>query len=239
MSKYPGILRLGSKNTLAVNQLKTRLNIHMGSTLDPKNGNYGASTEAVVKQFQTKKQLNPDGVVGDLTWERLFEEKYAEVKPTSSVKERALALAITMLFVREATGKNDGEYVERFLKSVGLGKGYAWCMAFVFWSYEQASVELFKSNPLKKTPGVLDQWNNTPKENKFTKPQVGDIFIMDFVKGSGHTGIVEKIVGDRIHTVEGNTSADPTSLVADREGNGVFERSRKISSINKGFIRYS
>ena len=33
--------------------------------------------------------------------------------------------------VREATGRNDGKQVELYLKSVGLGKGYAWCAAFV------------------------------------------------------------------------------------------------------------
>lgn len=75
------------------------------------------------------------------------------------------------------------------------------------------------------------------KENRHKVPKFGDIFIMDFGKGNGHCGMVLSIVGDRIHTIEGNTSSDPLLPAEDREGNGVFERSRKTSSINKGFIR--
>jgi len=36
------------------------------------------------------------------------------------------------LYVREATGNNDGVEVERYLKSVGLIKGYSWCAAYTY-----------------------------------------------------------------------------------------------------------
>jgi hypothetical protein len=41
------------------------------------------------------------------------------------------------------------------------------------------------------------------------------------------------------YTIEGNTSADPTSAVDDREGQGTYQRRRKISTINNGFLRYT
>ena len=43
--------------------------------------------------------------------------------------------------VREATGRNDGKQVELYLKSVGLGKGYAWCSAFVRWCFDKCGIK--------------------------------------------------------------------------------------------------
>ena len=62
----------------------------------------------------------------------------------------------------------------------------------------------------------------------------GQIFIMSFGSGNGHTGIVEKIEGGFLTTIEGNSNDGGS-----REGTGVFRRtSRKINSINKGFLHY-
>lgn len=83
----------------------------------------------------------------------------------------------------------------------------------------------------------MRQWNENPISRRVKVPQAGDIFIMDFGKGTGHTGIVTKVVGTKVYTIEGNTSSQPGSAVQDREGNGVFERAREISSI-KGFLRF-
>ena len=47
-------------------------------------------------------------------------------------------------------GSNAGPDVEKYLKSVGLSKGYAWCMAFVYWNVQQAATKLVVNNPLKK-----------------------------------------------------------------------------------------
>ena len=128
-------------------------------------------------------------------------------------------------------GSNAGKDVEKYLKSVSLGKGYPWCMAFVFWCVEQARTELGKPNPIIKTAGVLDQWRRVSPERKKSLPQVGDIFVMDFGKGQGHTGFVTKIDGVNVHTIEGNTNDEGS-----REGYEVARRIRSIKSI-KGFIR--
>jgi hypothetical protein len=50
----------------------------------------------------------------------------------------------------------------------------------------------------------------------------------------GHTGLVEKVSGGLLTTIEGNTDASRT-----REGGGVYRLTRKIGEINKGFIDYS
>ena len=53
------------------------------------------------------------------------------------------------------------------------------------------------------------------------------------VTGMGHTGFVERVEGGYLHTIEGNTDASQT-----REGGGVYRLTRKVGSINKGFIGY-
>lgn len=235
--KYPGLIKQGSLNGVAIKEIKKRL-VELGfGAFDLNNPTFGVSTTESVKRFQKSKQLLDDGVVGEMTWERLFEIKGEKIPSSKNLAQRAREIIETQLHVREKTGKNDGVEVEEYLRSVGLGKGYSWCMALVYWAYERASKELGVKNPLIKTGGVLRQWNEIEKKYKVTVPQENDIFIMDFGKGAGHTGIVTKVITDRIHTVEGNTGSDPSTPAADREGNGVFNRSRKKSSINKGYIR--
>jgi len=148
------------------------------------------------------------------------------------LSELALKIAATQLHVREKTNNNDGPDVEKYLKSIGLGPGYAWCQAFVYWCYQQAAAELKIKNPVPKTGGVLKHWGDTTAK-KDGLPDRGDLFVMAFNGGLGHIGFVEKVEGDWIHTLEGNTNDDGS-----REGIGVFRRKRRIKDINRGFIEY-
>lgn len=152
-----------------------------------------------------------------------------------SLAQRVVCIASSEVGVKEVPKRsNSGCGVDDYLKSVGLKPGYAWCMAFVYWVVNRAAKELDIKNPLVRTAGVLRQWNETtlrklPKTSRAIKP--GDIFIMDFGKGLGHTGIVESVTGGVIQTIEGNTNDNGS-----REGDRVARRSRPISSI-KGFIQ--
>jgi hypothetical protein len=123
-------------------------------------------------------------------------------------------------------GSNWGEHVKKYLGSVGIGFPASWCMAFVYWCVKSTGLNL-----LIKTGGVLKQWNEINKKYKFAKPLAGDIFIMDFGKGLGHTGFVERVEGDILHTIEGNTND-----TGSREGYEVCRRTRKVKDC-KGFIR--
>ena len=141
--------------------------------------------------------------------------------------KKALENAISQIGVQEIPkGSNAGPDVEKYLKSVKLGKGYSWCMAFVYWCV----VETKLLNPLAKTAGVLAQYNKS-KKLVATTPKAGDIFIMDFGKGLGHTGFVEKVEKYIIHTIEGNTNDDGS-----REGYEVCRRKRNTNTI-KAYLR--
>lgn len=231
---FPGNIAIGSTNKEAVKAIKIKLNALGMSYTDPDNPSFGDVTYAAVIQFQRSKQLLQDGVVGELTWSKMFDQTPVALYTGPDIALTALTFALKDLNVRELTGNNDGKEVEAYLATVGLLKGQPWCMSFVFANFSKAADQLTIKNPMYKTGHVLTQWNNTPALNRvYSNPRPGDIFIMSFGGGTGHTGHVNKVIGDRIWTVEGNTN-----MHSSRDGDGVYERSRTISSINKGFIRY-
>ena len=148
------------------------------------------------------------------------------------LSEQIIQVAQSQLGVEEMPkGSNSGPQVDTYLKSVGLGEGFAWCMSFVYWCVSEACKKTGHQNLLTKTGGVLVQYNKC-KDLHVTTPQPGDIFIMDFGKGVGHTGIVTKVLlNGNLETIEGNTNDDGS-----REGYEVCKRIRKTTAC-KGFLR--
>lgn len=129
--------------------------------------------------------------------------------------------------VREASGRNDGPEVERYLAHVGLGPGYAWCAAFVSYHLDQCGVRNPRSAWSPAFASVADQvW--TPRKAS-RSPRPGDVFSIWFANLGrvAHVGFVTGLDGNYINTVEGNTSG-PGS----REGDGVYARRRQLSKIH-------
>lgn len=131
----------------------------------------------------------------------------------------------SQLGVREATGANDGVEVEKYLASVNLGKGYAWCAAFVKWTFDQANVRT-----------TITAWSPTAQsknlvyfKNKFLHdPQPGDVFCLYFprLKRIAHTGFYDGSISKTVYrTVEGNTNEQGS-----REGDGVYKKYRSFKS---------
>jgi len=140
---------------------------------------------------------------------------------------KALEIAETQMGIIEEKN-NSGPHVEKYLASVGLGKGNPWCMAFVYWCCQQS---LGARNPLVKTGGVLRQWHEIDPRLKVKEPKKGDIFFMDFGDGKGHTGFVLEDGQKSFSTVEGNSNA-----AGSRTGGMVCSNKRKVSSC-LGFVR--
>ena len=145
-------------------------------------------------------------------------------------------------------GSNRGPEVEAYLKSTGLGKGYPWCMAFVYYIFNELSKKLgITPNPLPKTAGVMRHWTKAPQENKIKIDDVrrdinllrpGQIFFLTRGggKGLGHTGIIIDVnpIKKTFTTIEGNTN-DQKSGEGDRVGVNV----RNVSDKNLvGVIDY-
>ena len=148
-----------------------------------------------------------------------------------TLQEKALKIAISQLGQHEnPLGSNWGKPVQDYLKSVGITFPASWCMAFVYWCFDQVSNG---SNPLVKTGGVMRAWREADKKYRVVgDPQPGDVFIMDFGKGLGHTGFVEKVDANFIYTIDGNTNDSGS-----REGIEVCRRQRPRSKI-VGYLRY-
>jgi surface antigen len=150
-----------------------------------------------------------------------------------TLQDKALEEAVSQIGVQEdAAHTNRGPKVSQYLASVGLGPGYSWCMAFMYWCFNQAAEAMGRQNPLYKTGGVLEQWRQRKDQYRVTMPQPGDIMILDFGKGEGHTGIVEKVEADIIHTIEGNTNDNGS-----RDGYEVCRRTRSRAKV-LGYLRF-
>ncbi len=110
----------------------------------------------------------------------------------------------------------------------------AWCAMFVSWAFAQAGEPLPEIQGRKGFAKVAEgfRWGRA-HERLSTSPRVGDIFLISHDGDRGHTGIVTAVNDDgTIATIEGNTNADGS-----RNGNGVYRRTRRIASINAGFLR--
>jgi lysozyme family protein len=252
--KYPGrIIKIGETDESIVRPIQLRLN-ELGCGPLQGTGFFGQKTDVAVKLFQSRfpdlqgQPLLIDGEIGPLTWGALFGESVSpDDTTTSDLMAKVLAIATSQIGVMEdPLGSNGGVKVNQYLRSVGLGSGFFWCVAFEYWCFQEAATALGRTNPMIKTAGVLDHWNQAGRRNiprittqeaqnnpSLIKP--GMLFTIDVGKGFGHSGFVEGIVDGKLITIEGNTNTGGS-----RNGIGVFRRdSRKLSSINVGYIDYS
>ncbi|MCX6625321.1 MAG: CHAP domain-containing protein, partial [Acidobacteria bacterium] len=237
---FPGrVLELGSTDAAAVLAIQKRLNqIGCGPVTEDKV--YGAQTLEAVELFQARSAdahgapLSVDGRVGPMTWAALFGAATVAAisEPASALACEVLRIATAEIGVLEAPpGSNRGPRVDQYLKSVKLNpaKGsYAWCAAFVFWCFREASKSLAIDNPAVQTAGALDTWNQAgvrgivrlSSREAVDMPslvQPGMVFVLGTSGGQGHVGIVKQIDGVILTTIEGNTNDGGS-----REGVGVF-----------------
>lgn len=174
------------------------------------------------------------------------EAQFSLKNPGADGDKFAKILSLNRNVKEEPKGSNRGQMVSTYLASTGLGGGYPWCMAFVYYIFNELSKQLGQTNPLPKTAGVMNHWSTAPKDVKITIEQAkadpnlvrpGQIFIMSRPgKGLGHTGIVIGVDPQKrtFTTIEGNTN-DQQSGEGDRVGVNV----RKLDSNTlMGFLDY-
>lgn len=249
---YPNrLIRQGETDKSIVKAIQRALNNKKCGPLT-EDGDFGAKTKSAIKLFQTLhtdvsgQALKADGVVGAITWFQLFDSKIAIVPVLKNLLNQAIGIAAMQVGITEnPANSNRGEKVDEYLRRTGLnpvGNNYSWCAAFVYYCFDEASKSLAQSNPLYKTAGVLNHWNkSTARQIKPAEAQAnlsllipGTIFIINHGQGLGHTGIIERVDGGNLITIEGNTNPQRSS-----NGYGVFRlTTRKVKDINKGFLVY-
>ena len=138
--------------------------------------------------------------------------------------------------LQSKTGNAGKANYTKYEKEVFGSNGNFWCCSFVTWCFVQAANG--DKQKAKSVMGSLTAACNTAMEgfkkmNRFDKnPQPGDCIFFSGHRhgGSNHIGIVEKVSGNQVHTIEGNT--DLKKGVVDN-GGGV---ARKTYSLNNGRI---
>jgi len=239
---YPGkAIRYGQSGP-DVKEMQLRLAV-LGYSPLTSDGVFGPKTLSIVKVFQTQRNLEADGIIGRLTWTQLFDlPKPISSTPPTRLVEATLGFARGEVGAREV-GPNTGPEVEKYQRATGNKPGDAYCMSYCYWCYDQGSKKISVKNPLIKTAGVLDHWERAPEWAKISADAVldditlvkpGAIFIIDHGNGYGHGGLVLAASTDGLDTFEGNTNKRGV-----RDGQGVYQRARRFSEINKGYIDYS
>ena len=166
-------------------------------------------------------------------WSSVVSQLVLEVIPTfdstTRQREALVELAITQLKVREKTGHNDGVEVERYLKSVDLRRGDAWCAAFISWLHIEKNIPNPESgySPDWFRANVVYRRGEKRMTSFISKTgQVIGLYIES--KGRiGHVGMIES--ENRLHynTIEGNTNGAGSD-----EGDGVYRKIRKKETIS-------
>lgn len=196
---YPGILKLGSHGA-AVKTLQRALPVQ-------ETGEFGPTTELIVKRFQGLNGLEVDGVVGPLTWAALF--------PAESFRSTVITLAKSYIGVKEEPmGSNRGRQVSAWQRLLGFD-GQPWCAAFTYGVCHEAAAKTKIKNPLPVDgycPTILKWAKATGRI--VAQPQPGDIFLLkDPTYGAKHIGFVLRDNGDStVSTIEGNTSDQVRAL---------------------------
>lgn len=140
------------------------------------------------------------------------------------------------------TGSNSGPFVNRVQKSVGITDGQPWCMAFIFYVFDEFSKKMGITNPVYKTGSVLQQWEKTggkkitaeQAKSNFSLVKPGQIMIATRT-GGGHAGIVTSVDynGKKFTTMEGNVRINTNR----QQGVGGYNRSVLTDGLI-GFIDY-
>jgi len=126
-------------------------------------------------------------------------------------RSKVIRIASDEIGVREATNNNDGDRVEAYLRYTNLGKGYAWCAAFVSWCYGRAGLPEPR-NPW--SPALFPATTTYCRGDACRRPNTtstispADIFGIygQYAGRINHVGLVQRIEGKYLITIEGNSN---------------------------------
>ena len=123
---------------------------------------------------------------------------------------------------------NEVGYKEGPNNQTKYGKWYGmdnnpWCMMFISWCAKEAGIPESIIPKMAYVPYAVDffQKRGLYHSKSGYTPSPGDLI---FFGSSSHVGIVEKVQGAQLVTVEGNTSAGGNSS----NGDGVYRKTRSL-----------
>jgi hypothetical protein len=177
--------------------------------------------------LSSSSQLYIPGEIDTLSYGEPEVVTFVEEPQLTDTRAEVAEVYKSQVGVRERTGNNDGKDVEKYLKSVGLGKGFAWCAAFVHWCLIEAGV---KNTITAWSPTAHNKKNIVYFNNKFKKPaQQADVITLYYSsKGRiGHTGFFDHMQSESMTVnYEGNTNRGNSN-----EGDGVYITFRPLKTL--------
>jgi hypothetical protein len=213
---------------------------------------------------QMHEGLADDGMLGPNTLASIQStfgttEPSVAVPDDGTYGGKIYSLAASQVGVREH-GRNSGPEVDMYIRAGGgdVDSDPAWCQYFAYWAVSTAAEQMGGKTTSPKTGGVVKCWLRSedsgsaqilPQDVLDGKVQLraGDQMcrvrngkpedvakVYAGIVRQGHTGIVERVVGTTVYTVEGNTNK-----AGSREGDGVYRKSIDLKSdVLIGFIRH-
>jgi hypothetical protein len=173
-----------------------------------------------------------------------------------SIMQKEIALlaaddAVANIGVTESSKDNFGPAIKKYLASVGLEEGNAWCCGFAKYRFMNAAekLDLTLSKEFLKLDGWSPSWKKyAEKHNIWTSVDEAKanpdlikkghvvLFYSSEKKRIYHVGIVISSNESGVVTCEGNTSGGPG---VDSNGGGVFLKRRSWTALGKfgGFMR--
>lgn len=183
----------------------------------------------------------PDGIDGPKTkaarqaWAEKFLADKKEVSPShQAFLERLIQIAAGELHVRE-TSQNHGEGIEKYWAATTYPDGYKnrepYCAAGLCWAIREAARGYEHAWQLPNSPAAFgfDAWASSNASACIAyrvtpaKAQAGDIIVFSF----SHVGLVTgRDPEGHLLTIEWNTNA-----AGEREGGGVYRKTRSLGSV--------
>ena len=110
-----------------------------------------------------------------------------------------VSVAQSQIGLGEIGGNNKGVYVRQYLNG---RENLPWCAGFISYCFKKAGLNL---------PYTLRARDFIKLGKVVRNPQTGDLIIFSR-QGGGHIGIIEKVQGDTITTIEGNKGKYPSKV---------------------------